>query len=356
MPRISKSESVVLSRIAPHIDRVHRRPDQVPYLSALDPIRFLLRSAMVYADRTAVIHGEDRSFTYQQFADRVLKLANLLIHEYGLKSGDRVAILCQNIPATLEAFYAVPAAAGILVPLNYRLTAAELEYVIGHSGATIVLVQDELQSLISDKVRSSTRLIEVASYYRPNCQYERLLAATEPKLGWNDLPLTKDENAVMSINYTSGSTGRPKGVMSTFRGCYLTAVSNCIHVQLTPETVYLWTLPMFHCNGKKKENGIKGDKEKACSLTELCHIGWNFPWAVVAAGGTQIMLNKLDYALIWKLLKEKGVTHYNGAPTVQNEICNHKDAVRLDRPVRTFSGGQFLFLFCCSSACFSPPH
>lgn len=231
---------------------MERKPGQVPYLTPLDPIRFLLRSAMVYANKTAVVHG-DRSYTYSTLSDRVLKLANVLIHDFAVKPGDRVAILCQNIPANLEASFAVPAIAAVLVPLNTRLVAAELEYVIGHSGASVVIVQEELKNRLPPSVLSSVKVIDVANYQNkgdPPCPYEQLLDSCAPRLSWNDLPLTQDENAIISINYTSGSTGRPKGVQCTFRGCYLTALSNCINAQLTPESVYLWTLPMFHCNGK----------------------------------------------------------------------------------------------------------
>ncbi|KAI9499621.1 hypothetical protein BDB00DRAFT_794835 [Zychaea mexicana] len=297
--------------------RVHRKPGQVPYHTPLDPIHFLLRSAMVYRNKTAVIHG-DRSFDYETLADRALRLANLLIHGFDVHPGDRVAILCQNIPAFLEAKYAVPAAGAVMVPLNTRLAGPEIEYVVKHSGASVLLVQDDLLPRVSAGVKEAVKMIHVADYQNhgdPPCQYEQLLQNTKTVLGWNDLPLTTDENALISINYTSGSTGKPKGVMASFRGCYMMAVGMCVQAHLTPETVYLWTLPMFHCNG------------------------WNFPWALVAVGATQVMLNKLDYTYIWKLIKELGITHYCGAPTVQNEICHHKDAVRPNHTVLAFSGG-----------------
>ncbi|KAI8137853.1 hypothetical protein BJV82DRAFT_633487 [Fennellomyces sp. T-0311] len=297
--------------------RIQRKAGQVPYNTPLDPIRFLLRSAMVYRNKTAVIHG-DRSYDYETLADRVLRLANLLIHDFGVKKGDRVAILCQNVPAFLEAKYAIPATGAIMVPLNTRLAQPEIDYVVNHSGASVLLVQDDLWSRVSPSVQESVKIIHVADYQNkgdPPCQYEQLLKGSKTVLGWNDLPLTTDEHAVISINYTSGSTGRPKGVMVSYRGCYMMAVGMCIQAHLTPETVYLWTLPMFHCNG------------------------WNFPWALVSVGATQVMLNKLDYTYIWKLIKELGITHYCGAPTVQNEISIHKDATRLNYTLLAFSGG-----------------
>lgn len=240
---------------------------------------------MVYANKTAVVHG-DRSYSYSALSDRVLKLANIFINDYKVKPGDRVAILCQNIPANLEASFAVPAAAAVLVPLNTRLVAAELEYVIQHSGASIVIVQEELKDRLSPAVLSSVKVIDVANYQNkgdPPCPYEQLLENCDsPRLSWNDLPLTQDENALISINYTSGSTGRPKGVQCTYRGCYLTALANCIDAQLAPESVYLWTLPMFHCNGKILLIKCRYTLRRLTRGKNL--IGWNYPWALVAVG------------------------------------------------------------------------
>ncbi|KAF7728437.1 hypothetical protein EC973_006117 [Apophysomyces ossiformis] len=295
--------------------RIHRKSTQVPYVTALNPVRFLLRSALVYANKTAVIH-RNRSFTYCEFADRVQKLANVLL-DMGVKPGDRVAILAQNIPAALEATYAVPSVGAVLVPLNTRLAMKEIDYIIDHCDANILLYQDELKDRVSSRVRSSLALLHVTDGEIESDPYEDLLAKAGTR-SWDELPLVEDEMAPISLNYTSGSTGRPKGVLTLYRGAYLASLAMVIHSQLTSESVYLWTLPMFHCNG------------------------WNFPWAVVAVGGTQVMLNKLDYTIIWKQLKEQGVTHYNAAPTVQNELCNHVDAARLKCPVRCFAGGAAL--------------
>ncbi|KAI9317528.1 hypothetical protein BX666DRAFT_2026806 [Dichotomocladium elegans] len=274
----------------------------------------------VYANKTAVVHG-DRSYTYSIFADRVHRLANVLIVNFGVKPGDRVAILLQNVPAFLDCKFGVPSAGGVLVPLNTRLTAPEIDYILEHSGATVLIAQQELLARVSPEALGRLKRIEVAGSQNksdPPCPYEELLARTKPQIAWNDLPLVEDENSIISLNYTSGSTGRPKGVMVSYRGCYMNGISMCITTRLTPETVYLWTLPMFHCNG------------------------WSFPWALVAAGAKQVMLNSIDYSLIWRLFKEQGITHYCGAPTVQNEICNHKDAVRLEQKVLTFGGGAAL--------------
>ncbi|KAI9275466.1 hypothetical protein BDA99DRAFT_495544 [Phascolomyces articulosus] len=304
--------------------RVHRKHKQDPYHTPLDPIRFLLRSAMVYSKKTAIIHKK-REYDYETFADRVLHLANALIHSFHVRPGDRVAILCQNIPAYIEAMYAVPSVGGILVPFNARLIQPEIEYMIKHSGATLLIVQDVFLTNVSLKVKEMVKMIHVNDYCDNNdhphldycCQYEQLVQKTDILSQWNDLPLTVDENAILSINYTSGSTGgKPKGVMVSYRGCYLMTLSMCLHAHLASDTKYLWTAPLFHCNG------------------------WSFPWAVVAMGGTQVMLNKVDYALVWKLLKEGGITHYGAAATVQSELCNHKDACRLDRAVHSVTGAS----------------
>ncbi|KAI7901641.1 uncharacterized protein BX663DRAFT_513518 [Cokeromyces recurvatus] len=304
----------------PHFETLHmnRKSDEVPYVSKLDPLSFLLRSAMVHTHKTAIIHRE-QSYSYLQFSERVRALANVLIHTFNVKPGDRVGILCQNIPSFIEAQYAVPAIGAITVPMNTKLAAKEIEYVSEHSGVSVLIVQQELLNRVTEKIRSSVKLIQVADSNDPNTDpYEILLSNTDKRLSWNDLPRSRDENDLISINYTSGSTGKPKGVMVSFRGAYMMALGMAVHVKLAVDTVYLWTLPMFHCNG------------------------WGFPWAIVAVGGTQVMLNKIDYTLIWKLLKKHGITHYNGAPTVQNEICNHEDATRLNHPVYAYSGGSAL--------------
>lgn len=236
------------------IVRIQRRQDQVPYISKLDPLSFLLRSAMVYTHRTAIIHRQ-KTFTYLQLAERVKILANVLIDVYKVKPGDRVGILCQNIPAFTEAQYAIPAIGAISVPMNTRLAAKEIEYVADHSGVSVLIVQTEFLDRLTETTKNAShvKLIEVAdSEDASQDPYETILNnnSVNPRLNWNDFPTVADENEVISINYTSGSTGKPKGVMITYRGAYMMAMGMAIHDQLTPATVYLWTLPMFHCNGK----------------------------------------------------------------------------------------------------------
>ncbi|KAI8089086.1 uncharacterized protein BX664DRAFT_332137 [Halteromyces radiatus] len=307
--------------------RLYRQADQVAYITPMDPLRFLLRSAMVFTNKPAITH-QGVTWTYRQLTERVLALTNALIDDYQVQMGDRVGLLCQNIPIFIEAQYAVPAAGAIVVPLNTRLAATELDYLIGHAGCNVLIVQqffiDSQQVVIKQLLAKYPHLqfiIVADTPQQPHLDpYEQLLRShtTSHRRLWKDLPLLNDENAVLSINYTSGSTGKPKGVMVTYRGAYLNALSMCLHTGINSSSVYLWTGPMFHCNG------------------------WGFIWGMIAAGGRQIMLNKVDYDVIWKIFKEEGVTHYHGAPTVQNEICNHPNATRLPTPVATFCGGAAL--------------
>ncbi|KAG1471776.1 hypothetical protein G6F56_001929 [Rhizopus delemar] len=298
--------------------RLRRKINQEPYLSPLNPLRFLLRSAIVFANKTAVVHRE-RCYTYRELSDRVRKLTTILIENYNIKPGDRVAVLCQNITPNLESMYAIPAAGAIMVPVNTRLAAKEVEYVVQHSGANVLFLQQEFDSKITDLVKSSIKIIHISDSDDPRDDpYELMLTGCTLPFAWAEMPLINDENAMFSINYTSGSTGRPKGVAVSYRGVYITALGMAINGALSVNTAFLWTLPMFHCNG------------------------WSFPWALVAVGATQFMLNKLDYSVIWDSLTTHGITHYNAAPTVQNELCNHRKAVRLNHPVRVLSGGSSL--------------
>jgi fatty-acyl-CoA synthase len=205
---------------------------------------------MIYTHKTAIVHRQ-KSYTYLELSERVKSLANVLIDTYQVKGGDRVGILCQNINAFTESQYAIPAIGAISVPMNTRLAAKEIEYVIEHSGASLLIVQQELMDKITAKASSLVKIIQVADTDDTTLDpYETLLASSKNRLSWTDLPGAADENDVMSINYTSGSTGKPKGVMVTYRGAYMMALGMAIQDRLSVETVFLWTLPMFHCNGK----------------------------------------------------------------------------------------------------------
>ena len=263
----------------------------------------------MFPDRTAVVHG-DRRYTYRQLEDRVDRLVRGL-KSAGLEPGDRVAFLSPNTPPMLEAHYGVPAAAGVLVAINTRLNSEEVGYILEHSGARFLFVDAELEALIEPLDLGSTSVVRIDDTGTPGDPYEDFLESAGPRPAGQPLPESwlDDEEATISINYTSGTTGRPKGVMYTHRGAYLNALGEVITTSMTFDTVYLWTLPMFHCNG------------------------WCFTWAVTAVAGTHVCLRKVDPARIWQLLESEGVTHFNGAPTVHIGVVNDPAARRLDQPV-----------------------
>ncbi|WP_052890443.1 acyl--CoA ligase family protein [Thermogemmatispora carboxidivorans] len=280
------------------------------YRSELTPVSFLERSALVFPNKVAVVHGE-RRYTYRQFAERVYRLANQL-RAAGLRKHDRVAFLSPNAPALLEAHFGVPAAGGILVAINTRLTSREIDYILKHSGSRFLFVDAELLPLVESLELPGIELVRIDDTGQPDDPYEQFLAAgsPEPPESW-----LEDEEETISINYTSGTTGNPKGVMYTYRGAYLNALGEVIETGMSSSSVYLWTLPMFHCNG------------------------WCFPWAVTAVGARHVCLRKVDPGLVWDLLEQEGVTHYNGAPTVHIFIVNHPKAHRIERGVTVTVAG-----------------
>ncbi len=269
----------------------------------LSPLSFLARSAVVWADRPAVVEGE-RAWSYREHADRVQRLAGAL----EIAAGDRVAALLPNVSALLEAHYAVPGVGGVLVPLNTRLAAPEYAYILEHCGAVVVLaspaLREPLEAALAE-MKDPPRVIWTGE------EYERLLADAEPRA----LTLPEDERALLSINYTSGTTGRPKGVMTSHRGAYLHTLGVIAEAVLTPRSRYLWTLPMFHCNG------------------------WAYTWAVTAAGATHVCLPKVEPDEIWRALLREGVTHLCAAPTVLTMMLGADTAEACPEPVRTFVGG-----------------
>ncbi|MCL6499462.1 MAG: acyl--CoA ligase family protein [Firmicutes bacterium] len=292
-----------------------------PHRSLLTPLSFLYRSLHVYPDKVAVVDGRWRT-SYAEFAGRVFRLASALLRR-GLQPGGRVAVLCRNAQEVLEAHFAVPQAGGVLVPINVRLSAHEVAYILDHSGARFLVADRELADLVAASCKASEAPPQVlwvdlgprhgAATPDPpadvqGLSYEEFLQEGRPE---PFPPPLEDEEEVLSINYTSGTTGRPKGVMVTHRGCYLNALGEVIEVQLTPETRYLWTLPMFHCNG------------------------WNFPYAVTAVGATHVCLPRVEAASVYRLVEEEGVTHFCAAPTVLILLTAGKPApeYRFPRPV-----------------------
>ncbi len=274
------------------------------FRSELNPVDFLHRAAYLYPDKVAVVDA-GRRYSYRQLAERSWRLANAL-RSAGLGKGDRVATLLFNSAAMLEAHFGVPAAGGILVAVNHRLASAEVGYLLAHSGARYLLLDTELEAVAAPLELAGATVIRCAGTGGPGDPYEELLAGASPARPASWL---EHEEETISINYTSGTTGRPKGVQYTYRGAYLNALGEVIHAGLGTDSVYLWTLPMFHCNG------------------------WCFPWAVTAAAARHVTMRTVDPELAWQLIDSEGVTHYNGAPTVQLMILNHPRAHRLERPV-----------------------
>ena len=274
------------------------------FRSELNPVDFLYRAAYLYPDKVAVAAGK-RRYSYRELAERSWRLANAL-RSAGLAKGDRVAALLFNSPAMLEAHFGVPAAGGILVAVNNRLSGAEIGYILQHSGAKYLLLDTGLAAVAEASGLAGVTVIRCDDTGVPGDPYEEFLAGASPvrPASW-----LEHEEETISINYTSGTTGRPKGVQYTYRGAYLNALNEVIVAGLGNDSAYLWTLPMFHCNG------------------------WCFPWAVTAVAARHVTMRAVDPELIWELIDGEGVTHYNGAPTVQLMVVNHPRAHRLERAV-----------------------
>jgi fatty-acyl-CoA synthase len=275
----------------------------------LNPAYFLDRAAKVFAARTAIIDGE-RRFTYGEFGERAHRLAGLLKRE-GAQAGDRVAALCPNSHVMLEMHNGLPMAGCVLVPINIRLAAREISYILENSGARTLIATQEFAAVARPIAASAGARLIVAG--DESSEYERLLASSDP------CPTASlDEMSLLAINYTSGSTGQPKGVMYTHRGAYLQALAMAFHSRMGLGSSYLWTLPMFHCNG------------------------WCFTWAVTAAGATHICQRQIDPNAIWSAICSGGVTHLCAAPTVLTMIAEAAAAAASKKPghpVRVFTGG-----------------
>src|SRR6476619_982257 len=287
------------------------------YKSYLTPFRFLQRSAAVFREKVAIIHRDQR-ITYPEFNARVNRLASAL-RKAGIERGDRVAVLLPNIPQMLEAHFGVPLSGGIMVAINTRLKTDEIAYILTHSGAKALIVDSELAPLVEPALPDLPALETVitvhdidAGFHLQGPDYEAFLASGSPDdLDW---PI-EDEDRVITINYTSGTTGRPKGVMYTHRGAYLNALGEVVHSKHSSDSVYLWTLPMFHCNG------------------------WCTTWAVTAVGGRHVCLRAVEPSRVWRLLRDEGVTHLNGAPTVLISLANAPEAAPIGRPLTVTSAG-----------------
>jgi fatty-acyl-CoA synthase len=286
------------------------------FRTELTPLALLGRSAAVFPDKEAVVYGE-RQLTYAELGAAATRLARAL-QASGIQPGERVAYLMPNLPELLIAHFGVPLAGAVLVAINTRLSPGEVDYILEHSEARLLVVDAQLAQPLTDAVGSGREVVTLVDPVAPGDRtfhgpdYEELLArGSEEPLPWT----VPDETATISINYTSGTTGRPKGVMYHHRGAYLNALGEIIHSRHGLGSVYLWTLPMFHCNG------------------------WCTTWAVTGAGGTHVCLRAVDPDEVWRLFDREGVTHLNGAPVVLSMIANHPNAHRLDRPLIVTTAG-----------------
>jgi len=287
----------------------------------LTPLRFLERSAEVYPRKVAIVHG-DRRVTYREFAGEATRLARAL-QASGIEPGDRVAYLCPNIPELLIAHFAVPLAGAVLVAINTRLATEEVRYICDHSGAKLLVVDSELRSIVTPMQDELETIREIVTVTDPEGEPDAGDASGGPSYAdllerGSDAPLAwtiDDELATITINYTSGTTGKPKGVMYSHRGAYLNSLGELLHSEHAAESVYLWTLPMFHCNG------------------------WCTAWAVTAIGGRQVCLRAVRGDRIWQLLEQEGVTHLNGAPMVLSALAGAQEARPFERPLVVTTAG-----------------
>jgi len=289
--------------------------------AALTPLTFLARAAAVYPEKCAVIHG-NRRFSYREFNDRCCRLANAL-RKRGVREGVAVSVMAPNVPALLEAHYGVPMAGGVLNALNYRLDAASIAFILEHAQSQVLITDREFSPTIKaalSQVKRKPLVIDIDDPLHEGGErlgemdYETFLATGDPASPWQP---PRDEWQALSLCYTSGTTGNPKGAVFHHRGAFLNAVGNVIAFGVTAQSVYLWTLPMFHCNG------------------------WTYTWAVTAAAGTHVCLRRVDPAPIFQAIAEHRVTHLCGAPIVLNMLVNAPAEVqrKFERRVEVATGG-----------------
>ncbi|MFW6333501.1 MAG: long-chain-fatty-acid--CoA ligase [Thermodesulfobacteriota bacterium] len=285
----------------------------------LSPVKFLVRSAMVFPDKEAVIYGDQRR-TYLQFYERVNRLAGAL-KKRGIGKGDKVAFICPNIPPMLEAHYAVPMIGAVLVSINIRLSANEVAYIVNHSEAKALFVDNEFAGLAVaslpelKKVGLVVNICDIsADKPLDGPDYEAFLSEGDPDPV--DIEVS-DERQVATINYTSGTTGLPKGVMYHHRGAYLNAIGEQMEFGTNARSVYLWTLPMFHCNG------------------------WCFTWGITAMGATHVCLRKVVPEEIFKIIAKEGVTHLCAAPTILISMSAYatEHSIQLEKPLEIMTAG-----------------
>ncbi|MGE5524880.1 MAG: acyl-CoA synthetase [Rhodospirillaceae bacterium] len=268
----------------------------------LTPLSLIARTAYVYPNRLAVVHGAT-PYTWAEVYARCRRLASALASR-GIGAGDTVAVMLPNIPAMYEAHFGVPMTGAVLNTLNTRLDAASIAFMLQHADAKVVITDREFSATMRAALSTLPQRPYVIDVDDPGYEggellgdatYEAFLATGDPDYAWR---MPDDEWNAISLNYTSGTTGNPKGVVYHHRGAYLNALSNMVSWAMPPHPVYLWTLPMFHCNG------------------------WCFPWTIAAAAGTNVCLRRVDPRAVFDLIRTHGVTHYCGAPIVHTMLLN----------------------------------
>jgi fatty-acyl-CoA synthase len=288
---------------------------------ALSPLSFLARAAEVYPQRAAVIHGE-RRLTWAQTYQRCRRLASALARS-GIGVGDTVAVMAPNVPAMFEAHYGVPMTGAVLNTLNTRLEAEAIAFMLTHGEARVLITDREYSATIAralSQIERKPLVIDIDDTLGADgdllgeAEYETFIAGGDPAFDWR---LPDDEWNAIALSYTSGTTGNPKGVVTHHRGAYLNAISNIVTWAIPHFPVYLWTLPMFHCNG------------------------WCFPWTLAALAGTSVCLRRVEAAPIFDLIRRHKVTHFCGAPVVHNMLINAPAELRagIDHKVSAMVAG-----------------
>lgn len=287
----------------------------------LTPINFLNRTADVYPEKVAIIHGKQQ-FTYDEYRKNVRRLASGLIN-HGVKPGQTVSIMAANIPAFLDAHYGVPLTGAVLNAINIRLDAENIAFILDHGECDVLLTDTAFSGVIKQALALSKRkplVIDIDDVEGPggerlgNIEYQELLNQGDENFEGS---LIHDEWQALALNYTSGTTGNPKGVVYSHRGAYLNAVGHNFIWPTDNKTVYLWTLPLFHCNG------------------------WCFPWTIVAVGGTQVCLRQVEVGAIVNSMIENKVSHFCGAPIVLNMILNAEQELlnQLPKNIKAMTAG-----------------